>query len=411
MTNTETNADTSSPPRNSDGIAIASMIIKPFGGKLVAEAVTVSAPTTAVVPVIPVRPIPRRGLPKFRYNFKLFFTRFNQSWTPVVPEMNRADRRQYDREMRITNIRKLSTHNQRIVAALNSVAAGKTPLIAFLSCLLQSLTLEPVLAIDAKESTGTLNVYFDVEKQNTLLVRGAAQKRTRLNTWASVADVTSKHLLYGTRIIGSNVSADEANSVSLDEFKDMVANVKQGFMSVFLDGGNWDGHPFNRGTADRANQLLFPALAQKPDSFKGLAETMFSYYQMGFPAKVCRGLVVINASRKNESKEFFLDKIKQEVGKIKFSEARVEGGVTVKETLTVDHLGISLKNIYLIPYSEYIATHQYVLLEPETIGYGTYDAMLEILEAILFENVTYDDALHSAVANQATFEPYTDTSN
>lgn len=343
------------------------------------------------------KPVPRQGFPKQLYDTRQLLGRMFPSYQPSIPSMNRSDRAKYDFEQQLMRIaaledklRRLTSRNQRLVATANSKGGvGKSPLTAYLACIAQQVSRDPMLLIDANESVGTAHELFGVERNETILLRQAVAERHLLRSYSMLAERATKHLETGVRIIGSDFHTEGTMPFDLGSFEEMGLITDSTVHSTFLDTGNGFTDVSNIGSVDIANALLFPALAGKQPSFDGLAKTMLKYSQEGFTDKVKNGFVVINATEPGATKQEFLDLIEKEAGRNPYTTYNSQTGVKADAYLTVEDLGIVEERLFLIPFSAYIAGDGVVSPDPRVIGYDTYEAFLSILVAVYRQNATY----------------------
>ena len=345
------------------------------------------------------KPIPTEGWPAFKYKSDQLVKKMVSFYDPEIPDMNRAEREKYEFDLQLKRIEALTERLkfltvmvERIVAILNSKGgAGKTPILAYLSCIQKKVTEEPVLFIDANEAVGTAHLWFGIERNETLLLQEAVLGRHELTSYSKIARKgAAKHLQSSTRFIGSNRKREKP--FDSDEFIEMVEFVSESYNSTYLDTGNGFDSQSNIGTVEIANALLFPIIANNPGTYDGLVLSMQNYIEEGHGDKVRNGFIVVNATQPGDTKEKFLDIIKKELTKHPVPTYNSVTRITRNVIPTLEDFGIDPDRMFLIPYSEYIAAPQIKVIttDPSEIGYDTYEAMLSLLVTIFEQNAVYE---------------------
>lgn len=345
------------------------------------------------------KPIPTEGWPALKYKVDQITRRMVSFYDPEIPDMNKAERKKYKFSLQLKRIETLierlkflTVKNERIIAILNSKGgAGKTPILAYLSCIHKKVTEEPVIFIDANENVGTAHLWFGIERSLTLLLQEAVLERQQLTSYSRIARKgAAKHLQSSTRFIGSN--RKRGKPFDSNQFIEMVRIVNESFNSTYLDTGNGFDSQSNIGTVEIANALLFPIIANNPGTYNGLVLSMQNYIEEGHGEKVRNGFIVVNATQPGDTKEKFLDIIRTELTKHPVPTYNEVTRITRDIIPTLDDFGIDPDRLFMIPYSEYIAAPQInvITTDPSEIGYDTYEAMLNLLVAIFEQNAVYD---------------------
>lgn len=344
------------------------------------------------------KPIPTKGWPAFKYRVDEITKKMISIYDPEIPDMNKSENERYEFDLQLKRIEALvkrlkflTVKNQRIITILNSKGgAGKTPIMAYLSCILKKVTEEPVIFIDANENVGTAHLWFNIERRETLLLQEAVIERKQLTSFKKIAKRAAKHLNTATRFIGSNRKREKPFNAT--EFIEMVRIIDESYNSTFIDTGNGFDSQSNIGAVEVANAFLFPILAKKPDTYDGLVLSMQNYIEEGHEAKVRNGFIVVNAAQPGDTKDKYLNIIQDELIKHPVPTYNPATRITRDVIPTVADFGIEPERLFLIPYSEYIAAPQInvITTDPSVIGYDTYEAMLVLLVAIFEQNAVYD---------------------
>lgn len=336
---------------------------------------------------------PTMGLPKFKQRLENKKAT-NQKREPVIILPNRQEARLRQRK-RIERKRAylvfVSMGKKRIIMSANSKGgSGKTPDIGYASTIQMDITRVPTLCVDANENIGTMHNLFGLDdREDTLQLRDAVENRHKLSTYADVAQYAYKHPS-GVLLISSDAQKAGKHLLEVNAFIHAAEIWNKSFPATYFDIGNGVGDVSNVGSALVANVILFSAYTGKESSFGALVETMIQYQDMNFEDKVNNSFIVINGTQPGETAEDYMKKLAAEL--VKFPRKGVHNEQThVTETLErrLGDLGITEDRVFLIPYSDHIQKDSPISVDPEVIGYDTYEAYLDLLIAVYLQDNEY----------------------
>lgn len=279
---------------------------------------------------------------------------------------------------------------QRIICVINSKGgAGKTPVATGLAATLQWAIKTICGIIDANENNGTTGKRLGIGRDGLMLLRGAMADLDAISNLNKMSMVLGKHDQTGLIALLSNPSATN-DRFTLEQFVQLATVFFGNVHSGVLDTGNGNEHPANEGSFQVADFALFSAWAPKPDSFEGLVSSMDAYYKLGYAEKVHSSYIVISATSKKDTKEKFYKMLQNLVAELVKEE---QPGATIARDLKMDELGITVENIFLIPFSQYIQGDSSdtivpaVDMDPAVTGVDTLIAFAELAIAIFLSEV------------------------
>jgi hypothetical protein len=300
-------------------------------------------------------------------------------------------------------LNQIAKTTQRVICVINSKGgAGKTPIATGLAATIQWAIKTICGIIDANENNGTTGKRLAIDREGLLLLRGAIANMDAISNLNKMSMVLGKHDQTGLIALLSDPSATN-NGFTLEQFV-MLATVFLGNVhSGVLDTGNGNEHPANEGSFQVADVALFAALAPKPESFEGVVSSMEAYYQLGYTEKVRSSYIVISATGKKDTKEKFYKMLQNLVTEL----LPEKSSSTEARDKKMEELGITLENIFLIPFSQYIQGDIYdtvvpaVDMDPRVTGIDTLIAFAELAIAIFLrdvptreENQLFNDAIN-----------------
>lgn len=276
----------------------------------------------------------------------------------------------------------LSTTKRHIVTVLNSKGgSGKTPLAVYLAICLYQAVREQILLVDVNENDGTTAQRAGVDRTRTATIRHALAHPELFMSYDSIAEQLLKPPKYGVRVMSSDPGGTD--DIAKEPFKNMLLRLKyHGGHSMFCDSGNGNAKPANMAATEVADTLLFTVLADNPDTFEQALSTMHAYKQLGQGNKVRRGFVVVSATRPDDTREKFLETLRDTARKI-----RVRDETHGSHELSIEEFNIQPERIFLIPHSDYIKERQ--VADHKKIGQEVFVAYLELLLAIFRQDVSY----------------------
>jgi len=334
---------------------------------------------------------PTLGLPKIRQSIedRLAASKGREP-TIFPPNSEEAHQRQLRRISRKQGeVEQVTMGKKRIIFPVNGKGGvGKSPLAGYASNIQMDITRVPTLCVDANK-TGSIHSLFGTTRENTLQLRPAVYDRQHFANYEAIAEYAFKHPS-GTLLIGSDPQKVGKPRLRLAEYIEAIHIWNTAFPPTYIDSGNDFNDVSNIGSAMVANAMIFVALADKPVSFEHLVETMVTYQDMGFGAKVNNGFVVINATNPKDTKRDYLKKIAAELPRFpKKGVYNEQTGMTSNVERRLEDLGITEERLFLIPFSAHIKEDRVISTDPNVIGLGTYEAYLDLIIAVYRQYATY----------------------
>lgn len=286
-----------------------------------------------------------------------------------------------------SHVKWLTTTVQRVIAVIGSKGGvGKTPLAAYLAAMLQAISQFACLIIDANHNDGTTGERLGISRANHVLLLEALANLDVIKDYSTASMKLGRHKQTGLQALLSNPNTTN-EQIRMDAFIAMFNLLKTIYHSIVADTGNGNEHAVNEGSLLEADVIIASALAEKPESIGTALTTLLAFYELGHHRKVRDALKVINATRAEHTKEKFLQMFKEAAAAIieqrsKATQKPQEDEALADPAAMLETLGITEENIFLVPYSKYIAENGVVSLRPEDTGLPTLDAYADILKRV-----------------------------
>jgi MinD-like ATPase involved in chromosome partitioning or flagellar assembly len=279
-------------------------------------------------------------------------------------------------------IKHLTMTTQRNIAVIGSKGGvGKTPLSCGLVALLQAISQFACLIIDANHNHGTTGPRLGIPRSNHVLLLEALANFDLVKDYSTASMNLGRHQQTGVQALLSNPNTTK-EQILMDLFIKLFELLDTCFHSIVADTGNGNEHAVNEGSFLMADAVAVSIMADKPESFETALTTLLAFFQLGHTDKVKNALKVINATRAGDTKEKFMHMFRAAAEAITIQRdplaATPEGTFSNPDEL-LEALGVTMDNIYPVPFSEYIHRNGIVSLRPEDTGLATLDAYADIL--------------------------------
>lgn len=328
----------------------------------------------------------------------------------ILPDAAEARRRQLRRiERKESWVFQLTRRIQRIIMTANTMGGvGKTSDIGYSACIHASIANVPTLCVDANENSGPMYSFFGLQsREGTLQLRDAVHMREDLWNYSALDIAGAFRHPSGALLIGSDVSRNGKHKLELETFNQALYIWNLPFPLEYVDIGNGLNDPSTIGSAMMATNMNFAAVADRPQSFVHLVETMIEYQNMGFGDKVRNGFIVINGTHPDATPKYYLETIARVLAGFPHRNVYNEAtGVYADVPRTLADLGIVEERIFLIPFSQHIKDNKVISTDKDVIGLGTYEAHLDKIIAIYLQNASYPPMSFDSVK-----QPEADTSS